>query len=440
LAANIPGLTPNQIGSSGTFDYIPTGSEMVLEAFSRIQMWGTELEVRHVVEARRSLNLMLSRLPNNSKSLWLIGDEPMMVPLTPGVPVYQLPTNVVDIVDAWRRIYTRGTTTSFMVGNTLTPMTAGGIVMVNAHGEPMTVGPGSGTLSCIAGRSEITMHWPAHGLELSAPLFWNVPVSIGGLVLDYFNAVDTVIDQDTIQFHAVAPAQWTSTGQGATPLYQAFQGSSIVSVMLPNHDQVIGDIWTVNVTTVIGASGLTLPAGEYYVFDIVSDNEFQINPLIGVAAVNDCAFENGGQLSISTQQEGIDYVDIFLWPISRGDYAALPDKQTPGPPTQYWFNRTVNPLLTLWPVPRQDEYIAFVAYRMRKVMDFDPDSGETPDLPSRLFDWGCTELCARMAEKFKPEQHQIKLALAKVAWEEAASEDREQVSTFIAGIMEGYFS
>src|SRR5215471_11210139 len=439
MAENIPGLIPNEPASSGLYTYAPTGSEIVLESFSRIQMWGPELEARHVIEARRSLNLAFSRLPNNNKSLWLIGDEPMIVPLLPGVPVYQLPLNVVDIVDAWRRIYTRGTV-YWIVGQPLTPMTAGGTVMVTSQGEPMLISPASGTFDTVEGQTEIVMHWPAHGRQIGDPLFWNIPVSIGGLVLNYFNAVDRVIDQNTLQFHAVAPAPWTSTGQGATPLYQATSGSTLIDVILPNHDLTVGSIWTVSVTTVVGTSGLTLPAGEYFVQSVVNDYDFQIAPAVGLATATDCAFENGGQFSVSTQQGGLEYTDIFLWPISRGDYAALPDKQTPGPPTQYWFNRTINPLLTLWPVPRADEYIAFVAYRMRKMMDFDPDSGQKADLPSRFFDWCCSELCARMAEKFRPEQHQVKLALAKMAWEEAAAEDREQVSSFVTGQMEGYFS
>jgi hypothetical protein len=175
---------------------------------------------------------------------------------------------------------------------------------------------------------------------------------------------------------------------------------------------------------------------------VINSYDFQIQPDAGFAAVTDGAFIAQGQVWVTSQAGNSQWVDIFLWPMSRNDWAMLPDKMDIGFETQYWFNRTINPSITLWPVPAPvtaNQYNAFMCYRMRRVMDFNPQSGQVSDLPSRLWDWSCAELCARMAEKFKPMLHQIKMQLAMAAWQEASSDDREKVPAYVAPQVGVYF-
>jgi hypothetical protein len=435
-----PGLVPNDPRSSATYSYNPTGSEMVLEAFSRIQMRARELDSQHIIEARRSLNLMFAHLPNRGPSLWLIGDQPLVIPNIPGQSTYPLPSNTVDIYDAWRRSYTPDANYQAIGYAPLIPMTANGRVMVTGTGSVMVLGPGSGTLSSVAGSTEVTLHWQSHGLRVGSPLFWQNWTEIGGFVLSNFNVVDQVIDQNTVTFQVSAPVPETSTLQGGTGCIQTSAGSSLVDIILPGHGLSVGDMFPINTPTTV--AGFTIPVGLYPVTGVVNGYDFQIEPQSGYAYSTDAGFIADGQVWVTSQAGNSQWVDIFLWPMSRTDYSMLPDKMDIGFETQYWFNRTINPSVTLWPVPppvTANQYNAFMCYRMRRVMDFNPQSGQVSDLPSRMWDWGAAELCARMAEKFKPMLHQVKLQLATVAWQEASAEDREKVAAYVAPQIGVYF-
>ncbi len=456
--------------SSGTYNYQPPIADLVIEAYSRLQIRGPELRTEHVIEARRSANLLLTTWLSRGLNLWTVGDEQIVIPMTPGVAVYALPTETVNVLDSYRRLYTPNSTFTTL-GHSLTAMLANGQPAITAQGDPIVLGPGSGTLSTVAGSQEVGLHWPSHGLGVGSPLFWNIPASIGGLVLQNFNVVDQVIDQDNVTFMAATPAPWTSALMGATPLFATTAGLGLVDIILPRHGFSIGGTFNVQVAVTVG--GITIAPGAYQVAAVPSINDFQIltgagsiiyltddagniltddagNPLIvsagtgPVATSNDAIFENNGKIEVASQAAGTNWVDIFLWPISRDDYAMLPVKETQGPPTQYWFNRTINPSITVWPVPPLNPpsnfHIAFVAYRMRKIQDANPVMGQVLDVPDRFFDAFAAELTARCAEKYKPEQHATKLQLASLAWTEAAGEDREKVSSYIVGDFSGYFN
>ena len=47
-------------------------------------------------------------------------------------------------------------------------------------------------------------------------------------------------------------------------------------------------------------------------------------------------------------------VDRILTPISRSDYAAIPNKRNQAQPTTYWYDRTEEPALYLWPLSPGD--------------------------------------------------------------------------------------
>lgn len=455
--------------TSRSYSYDPPIADMVLEAYSRIQIRGPELRVEHMIEARRSANLLLKIWENRGVNQWAVGDQQIVIPMEPGIATYALPTETINVLDSYRRVYQPNATFTTL-GAGLTAMLANGQPIIRANGDPGVLGPGSGTLSTVAGSQEVGLRWPSHGLSVGSPLFWNIPASVGGLVLDNFNVVDQVIDQNNVTFTSNTPALWTSALQGATPLFAVTIGLGLVDVILPRHGLSVGSTFAVQVATTVG--GITIPAGTYNVVAVPSINDFIIlpgggvityltddngviltddqgNPLIASAGdgppatSNDAIFENNGQIEVTSQSPGTNWVDIFLWPISRDDYAMLPVKETQGPPTQYWFNRTINPSITVWPVPPStlppNFHIAFVAYRMRKVQDANPVGGQVLDLPDRFLPAFASGLTAAVAEKYKPDLHMAKLTLAAADWAEAAAEDREKVSSYIVGDFSGYF-
>jgi hypothetical protein len=56
--------------------------------------------------------------------------------------------------------------------------------------------------------------------------------------------------------------------------------------------------------------------------------------------------------------------DLIISPISRSEYLALPNKaQQGGRPTQYYLQRTITPVLYLWPTP-QDATVSLIVNTM----------------------------------------------------------------------------
>ena len=161
------------------------------------------------------------------------------------------------------------------------------------------------------------------------------------------------------------------------------------------------------------------------------------------AASNAAVFENGGQLSVTQQATGQLPTDIFLWPISRNNYSMLPLKDSPGNPTSYWFNRTIVPEVRTWPVgpvmqPGSGPYLGFVGYRMKDPQVLNPGMGQNADIPRRFYQAIVSELCAALAEIWKPSAFAEKKALAMEAWQRASDNDREKVTFSLQPTLDSY--
>jgi hypothetical protein len=87
--------------------------------------------------------------------------------------------------------------------------------------------------------------------------------------------------------------------------------------------------------------------------------------------------------------------EIPLTPISRNSYAQLPKKDSLGQPTSYWFEKLVDPQVTLWPVPYDDTAVLNL-YRHRQMQDVGDLSNEL-ELPSRWLESICWQLALRLA-------------------------------------------
>jgi hypothetical protein len=118
--------------------------------------------------------------------------------------------------------------------------------------------------------------------------------------------------------------------------------------------------------------------------------------------------------------------DLMIQAISRGEYAAIPQKDQDGArPTQFYFQRTSTPSLYLWPVPRDDS-VTLYYYRMK----IQQDAGaltDTLDIPNRWMEAMAAGLAAKLAVKFAPDRLQYLQQMADAAYERAAAEDRERV-------------
>jgi len=75
-------------------------------------------------------------------------------------------------------------------------------------------------------------------------------------------------------------------------------------------------------------------------------------------------------------------IDRIILPISRTEYASYPNKEQQGFPTVFWFDRLLQPTVTIWPVPNTDngpQYLKY--YRVVQIQDSALSNGTTVDVP-----------------------------------------------------------
>jgi hypothetical protein len=135
-----------------------------------------------------------------------------------------------------------------------------------------------------------------------------------------------------------------------------------------------------------------------------------------------------------------DANDIYIVPISRTEYASFANKDTPGRPTCYWFDRLISPTLTLWPVPNQNDTYLFSYYRCTQMEDANLAGGETPDIPYLWIDWFVAGMSHRLARPYStPEIEKMRKADAVEAWTIAATQNTENVPTTLSPNVSSYY-
>lgn len=125
-----------------------------------------------------------------------------------------------------------------------------------------------------------------------------------------------------------------------------------------------------------------------------------------------------------------DGVDTPVLPLTRDQYAMLPDKDSEGLPTNYYLDRqTPAPILYLWDVPENStDEIHY--WRMRQLEDFNTGAN-TADLPYRWLEAFTAGLAKKLAEKYSPDREMALSNKATARFNEANQEDRERAPTTI---------
>lgn len=391
--------------TSGSYNWNLDNAGIVTEAFSRCGIHPTALTREHFFSATRSLNLALQSFSNKGPNLWQI--ELISVPLTQGVPTYELPSNLVNILDAYIETYS---------------------LQTNVSGAP--------DFSTVLGSNIVTANIVQNGLVANNWINILVPISVGGIVLQGLYQAQTILNANQFTIQAAANATSTVNNGGVLPVFTTVGGSQSVNVNLPNHDFLAGNTFTVQEATSCGGLLLT---GPYIVANVVDVDNFTF--LFGENALaNDTETENGGYQVIATQANSGDPIDRILTPISRTDYAAQPNKLAQAPPTTFWYDR-LSPVstVTFWQVADGNgPYVAFF-YSMRRIQDAYAQNGQIPDVPYLFLDALCAELAMRLARKYAKELVAELRLEAKEAWDLAANENRERVQMFICPDTSGYF-
>lgn len=137
---------------------------------------------------------------------------------------------------------------------------------------------------------------------------------------------------------------------------------------------------------------------------------------------------------------GTSNTDRIMMPISRTEYASYPNKAQQGFPTVFWFDRLINPTVTIWPVPDGSGTPTTITYyRVTQVQDANLPGGETLDVPYRWLDAFANGLAYYLSRIWQPQLTAQLKAEADEAYAIASAQDVENVSVFISPQISGYF-
>lgn len=157
-----------------------------------------------------------------------------------------------------------------------------------------------------------------------------------------------------------------------------------------------------------------------------------------------------GTATYSVLSETVQILDVFIrysnpsidrivFPISRSEYAALPNKTAQGFPTQFWFDRQISPTLTLYLTPDGGGPYTLYYYRWRQVQDATVPNGVNPEVPNRFLDALVAGLAHRMARIYAPKLEPVRKVDFQDAWNIASKQDTENVQLYIAPALMGYY-
>lgn len=128
--------------------------------------------------------------------------------------------------------------------------------------------------------------------------------------------------------------------------------------------------------------------------------------------------------------------DRMLSPMSRSEFASLTYKLTQGTPVNYWLQREITPVLTLYPVPNQTLTLTY--YGLRQIQDAGMADGQSAELPYRYLEAFAHALAWRVAVIWAPDKAQNLKALADESYGFASGSDVENVNLYITPMMGGY--
>ena len=150
-------------------------------------------------------------------------------------------------------------------------------------------------------------------------------------------------------------------------------------------------------TLVNGTASYTLPVGTIDIID---------------AVVRDSA--------------GTDTSDQIINRVSIADYNQLPNKSSPGKPSQYMLDKQYTPVAYFWQVPDRDTY-SMVYWAIRQLEDVTA-SNQDADIPYRWNECICAGLASKISLKYANEKFSILNEMYERAFAFAAASDNDGVS------------
>lgn len=143
-----------------------------------------------------------------------------------------------------------------------------------------------------------------------------------------------------------------------------------------------------------------------------------------------------GTIEVQTAVVRRNGVDTEIYPISRGDYLILHDKNLIGRPDRYFIDRrkdtdsTTRVQVFFWLAGENTtDILIFNVYK--QIQDIG-NAQNTLDIPFRFQEAFAAELASRVAQKYKPEKFTELKGMAAYEWVLAHDEDRDTAPLVIS--------
>lgn len=128
-------------------------------------------------------------------------------------------------------------------------------------------------------------------------------------------------------------------------------------------------------------------------------------------------------------------IELTVDRISRDYYLNIPNKESTGRPVQFVINRSITPVLYVWPTPDQP-YDLIVDRLVR--MDDASAGVDTLQVPFRFYPCLAAGLAYYIALKKAPDRIQILKAAYEEEFDRAMSEDRDRASLTLTPVRDWY--
>jgi len=116
--------------------------------------------------------------------------------------------------------------------------------------------------------------------------------------------------------------------------------------------------------------------------------------------------------------------DFELSRVSRGEYLTIPNKTTEARPSQYYFDRKIDPVINLWATP-ENSTDQIVYYYVRRIEDADTLTNTT-DMPFRFYPCMVAGLAYYLAMKRAPDRIQLLKSVYEEEFQRASDEDEDR--------------
>jgi hypothetical protein len=130
--------------------------------------------------------------------------------------------------------------------------------------------------------------------------------------------------------------------------------------------------------------------------------------------------------------------DLYMYQISRTEWAAFPDKVSPGRPTIYWFDRLISPNVTIWQPP-SDASWTFNYYACRQIQDAHLANAGQPEIPYTWLKAYSDALSVELAIIYAPEKVQMLQLMAAQSYKRAKDMGSERVPLYIFPGLGNYY-